>query len=103
MIMRPDRRTFLRMLLATPIAMELDVEKLLWVPRPMITVPALPLSRMGLLIDDINRVTYQQIMPVVHDLYFGSTPFLAYMRDLGWSTKGCGVVGPVHELTRGES
>lgn len=37
-----DRRSFLKSLLALPIAATLDVEKLLWVPKPIITVPALP-------------------------------------------------------------
>ena len=35
-----NRRDLLRLLLATPIAATLDVEKLLWVPKPIITVPA---------------------------------------------------------------
>lgn len=37
------RRDVLRYLLATPLAVTLDVERLLWVPRPIITVPARPL------------------------------------------------------------
>lgn len=34
-----NRRSFLRTLLALPIAATFDVEKLLWVPRQMIAVP----------------------------------------------------------------
>ena len=37
--LRPDRRTFLRLLLATAAAEAVDFEKLLWVPKPIITVP----------------------------------------------------------------
>lgn len=37
-----DRRSFLRTLLALPIAATLDVEKLLWVPTTQIVVPTLP-------------------------------------------------------------
>lgn len=36
------RRDFLRFLLATPIAATVDVEQLLWVPKPIVTVPAMP-------------------------------------------------------------
>lgn len=42
------RRDFLKYLLATPLAMELDVEKLLWVPKPIITVPELPITLWGI-------------------------------------------------------
>ena len=37
-----SRRDWLKQLLALPIAATLDVEKLLWVPKPIVTVPALP-------------------------------------------------------------
>lgn len=40
--MKIDRRTLLRLLLATPVAALCDVEHLLWVPKPFIIVPALP-------------------------------------------------------------
>lgn len=36
------RRDLLRLLLAAPIAASLDVEKLLWVPKPIVVVPAMP-------------------------------------------------------------
>lgn len=36
------RRELLRLLLAAPIAATLDVEKLLWTPGQMVTVPAMP-------------------------------------------------------------
>lgn len=37
-----NRRSFLKFLLSTPLALTVDVEKLLWVPKPIITVPAMP-------------------------------------------------------------
>lgn len=37
-----DRRSFLRLLLATPLAATVDVEALIWVPKPIIVVPAFP-------------------------------------------------------------
>lgn len=40
--MRPTRRDFLKLLLSTPIAATLDVEKLLWVPQTQIVVPEMP-------------------------------------------------------------
>lgn len=49
-----DRRTFLRFLLATPLAATVDVEALIWVPKPIIVVPALQVgpvsSNMGALV-----------------------------------------------------
>lgn len=43
------RRDFLRLLLATPIAMQLDVEKLLWVPgEKKIFIPEVPISLYGI-------------------------------------------------------
>jgi hypothetical protein len=36
------RRDLLRLLLASPLAAAVDVEHLLWTPRPIVTVPALP-------------------------------------------------------------
>lgn len=41
------RRDFLRLLLASPLAMNVDVERFLWVPNPRIVVPAMPLSLYG--------------------------------------------------------
>jgi len=40
--MRIDRRAFLRALAASAVGMTLDPERLLWVPKPMIVVPAMP-------------------------------------------------------------
>lgn len=36
------RRDILKILLASPIAATVDVEQLLWVPKPIITVPEMP-------------------------------------------------------------
>lgn len=44
------RRSFLRFLLATPLAATVDVEKLLWVPSPIVTVPMMPYESMGQLV-----------------------------------------------------
>jgi hypothetical protein len=71
-----DRRTFLRHLLALPIAAQLDVERLLWVPKSIITVPALP----RISFDEINELCARMIMPVVIDSYFRANPLVAYFR-----------------------
>lgn len=71
-----DRRSFLRALLATPLALELDVERLLWMPRPIITVPALRAVTMA----EINAITLQTILPGVVDNFFKSTPLLEYLK-----------------------
>lgn len=61
-----SRREFLKALLATPIAATFDVERLLWVPGQMVTVPALPCTH---------------IFPPLMDDFFRSTPLLRYLRD----------------------
>lgn len=70
-----DRRSFLRALLATPLALELDVERLLWVPCPIITVPALRAVTMA----EINAITLQSVLPGVIDSFFTNTPLLEYL------------------------
>lgn len=77
MIPRPSRRTFLRMLLATPLAATVDYEQLLWHPRAMITVPAI----VSPTIAEINAVTMQKIYPGVIDNFFANDPLLAYLQD----------------------
>jgi hypothetical protein len=42
-----DRRDFLKILLATPIAATYDFEQLLWVPKPTIVVPEVKLYKPG--------------------------------------------------------
>ena len=37
-----DRRTLIKLLLSSAVASTLDVEKMLWIPRTMITVPEMP-------------------------------------------------------------
>lgn len=58
--MRPTRRDFLKLLLATSIAEAVDVEKLLWTPKPIITVPAGPICFKGVPFEwdtlDVTRV-----------------------------------------------
>jgi hypothetical protein len=41
------RRDVLRYLLMTPMALTLDVEQLLWVPKPIIVVPSMPVALTG--------------------------------------------------------
>lgn len=43
-----NRRSFIKFLLSVPITTELDIEKLLWIPKPIITVPTLPVSLYGI-------------------------------------------------------
>jgi len=42
-----DRRDFLKILLATPVAATYDFEQLLWVPKPMVVVPEVKLYKPG--------------------------------------------------------
>lgn len=37
-----DRRTLLKLMLSSALAEAVDFEKLLWVPKPIVTVPAMP-------------------------------------------------------------
>jgi len=54
-----NRRDFLKFLLTTPIAATMDLEKLLWVPKPIIVVPAMPraLTMNQILEAELNRIT----------------------------------------------
>lgn len=60
-----DRRSFLRSLLALPAvaygATEVDWEQLLWTPKTIITVPAMPSRRVLLTLEDLNRTAIQAI------------------------------------------
>lgn len=38
------RRDLMRLMLASALAEAIDVEQLLWVPKPIISVPAMPLT-----------------------------------------------------------
>lgn len=71
------RRAFLRKLwlgaAALPIAAELDWERLLWVPKPIITVP-------GSMLDEINAIAIAHIMPAIEDDFFKSVPLLEYLK-----------------------
>lgn len=81
-MLQPSRRAFLRSLLALPIAAQVDLEKLLWTPGGLVSVPA-PLRVASL--EEINRITLEKVMPGLVDNLFMPTPLLAYLRDLdGW-------------------
>lgn len=43
-----NRRDLIKLLLSSAIAEAVDVEKLLWTPKPIITVPELPMSLWGI-------------------------------------------------------
>lgn len=55
-----SRRDFLKLLLAAPIAATVDVEKLLWVPRPMVTVPAMP-SILPMTLTDFHQLIWKDV------------------------------------------
>lgn len=61
-----DRRTFLRLLLATPLATTVDVEALIWVPKPIIVVPAFPMR-------PVNP-NLGQTMAALWERYVGTEP-----------------------------
>lgn len=60
------RRQLLRTLLAAPIAATLDVEKLLWVPGQMVTVPVMPCWLLGL----------RRLEPITFPIFF--EPLIEY-------------------------
>jgi hypothetical protein len=76
-MIHPSRRSFLRSLLALPIAAQLDVERLLWRPSPIITVPGI--RRVTL--QEIHGVTLRAIVPGIPDNFFKSSPLLEYLRE----------------------
>lgn len=70
------RRDFLRLLLASPLAATVDVEQLLWTPKPIIVVPAMP--RTGT-IGAIDRATFSfwrnsSIVTAAWEEYVKATP-----------------------------
>lgn len=70
-----DRRSFLRHLLALPIAAQLDVEKLLWVPKPIVVVPG------GISQAALNEITFRILMPGIVDSFFKASPFLSVLQS----------------------
>ena len=74
----PSRRAFLRALLATPLALTLDVDQLLWTPSPMVVVPGVR----GISIADLYAITMKEIWPrMIRDEFFQSNPLLEYLRS----------------------
>ncbi len=71
-----DRRGFLRRLLASPLALTLDVEQLLWIPGQQIVVPGL---RTSITLDEINRSKMEQFIPSVANLFFSPSPLTKYL------------------------
>jgi hypothetical protein len=69
-----DRRTLLKCLLATPMAALVDYERLLWVPTPIITVPA-----RGLSYDDILAATLHNFRQTLDEVYRRENAFLSYL------------------------
>ena len=54
-----NRRDLLRLLLASVIAEAVDVERLLWVPKPIVSVAAMsPLTPIGYAVIDISGTQY---------------------------------------------
>lgn len=63
-----DRRSFLKFMLATPLAAQFDVEKMLWVPKPMIVVPELPKRAM---LYGVNKFGAKHLLGYVHNMIPG--------------------------------
>ena len=70
------RRDLLRLLLASPLALTIDVEQLLWVPKPLIIVPRVPIS-----LDAINEIVRREVMPGVYANFFGPSPLLTALKE----------------------
>ncbi len=71
------RRDLLRLLLASPIAALVDVERLLWTPRTLVTVPAVR----AVTIAEINAVMQARILPGIVDHFFTASPMLEYLKS----------------------
>lgn len=71
-----SRRHFLRALLATPIAMQMDVEKLLWVPGQMVTVPSMSISK-------ILELEVARITPKIVSLFDRDDLFYTILKNRG--------------------
>lgn len=94
--MDSGRRAFLRTLLSAGPALAVAdaelIERLLWVPRPMVTVPALRMG--GVTLAEINAVTMRTIFPRMVEDFFAPSPLLAYLQSLEpLPLRGRGVYG----------
>jgi hypothetical protein len=80
-----DRRDFLKILLATPVAAAYDFEHLLWVPKPMVTVSEVKLYKPGDIflehwgekfgfVDDRGKIhyigAYKDVDKILNALYY---------------------------------
>jgi hypothetical protein len=61
-----DRRDFLKILLATPVAATYDFEHLLWVPKPMVIVPATRIPPQIWVDEWGKRFVYVDLKGIVH-------------------------------------
>ena len=79
----PSRREFLRRLLAgaagAAIGAELDLERLLWVPKPIILVPAMP--SLAVNVEFTDWLTHECLKLLKNNLAFGSTLNREYDRE----------------------
>lgn len=70
------RRDFLKLLLSTPIAATLDVEKLLWIPEKTIFI--LP-ARLYLSVSQIMAIELERIVPHIRELFERDDTFYRIM------------------------
>ena len=85
---QPSRRDLFRYLLALPIAATLDVEKLLWVPKAIITVPAMPKGH-RITWDEINAILLREYEPAIKRLLYQPSSLVRWSSEVhplpeGW-------------------
>jgi hypothetical protein len=70
------RRAFLELLVAAAAGLAVDPERLLWTPRTLITVPAMPDARTLTLIDWARRIDPDGRIDAIVDLLMHSNELL---------------------------
>ena len=91
MLTRMNRRAFLHLVSMAAPAMALDPERLLWTPKPMIVVPALPTAGVNSLLT-FDHVLREALQVLEHNLIFASDVNRSYKQRIS--------VGPLSVRTR---
>jgi hypothetical protein len=73
------RRDLLRALLAIPAMAALDVEQLLWVPKPIIVVPAMPMFGRHIIGEEVARAWEKIVGNRLYDNVFERDLFVSLL------------------------
>lgn len=76
-----NRRSFLRLVSMGVVGAELDIEWLLWIPKTMITVPAMRMGP-GITMSQIIEAELRVVLPHIAKLFEMNDPFYKMMKQM---------------------